>query len=512
MADGFDAYFKWLGIPPAEQPPSHYRLLGVPELVDDPDVIESAADQRMSHLRGLQTGKNAAHAQRLLNEVSQARVCLLNAEQKRAYDQRLRSSKPDVPKGKPPAAVPMSAESPLAAPAARPAPLQINTQGNQRGRAIWMHPAVLGLAMAGVVGLMLVVVVLWMRGGSGNEVAQNAPPGNDTPTAPNDDASPMESPAAKEANEAESQENGNPSGVAARGNPIDTPPADPAPAANENSPPAPPADSPSVDQAPADPAPAEPPPSPDPSPADPMPVTPAVGETRPSAPAESTADARLAIPSDEQQVKAFASINEVFDFAAAEAPPQQLKIAGELLAFGKKSQNNPAEKFVLLREAMRLAKAGGDARLMLQAIDEIGGDFEIDAPAVRQKMLIGFADEARQAESIRRPGPRRAAVRSRRGGGRGRVCRGATRPRQQVPQGGLRSPQADRSVVRKLAGDSVRPGGGQDKPRRRRGESEAGALVLFRAARLASRLAIPGEGERRATAVARQTRARFARR
>jgi WD40 repeat protein len=132
-----------------------------------------------------------------------------------------------------------------------------------------------------------------------------------------------------------------------------------------------------------------------------MPVTPAVGETRPSAPAESTADARLAIPSDEQQVKAFASINEVFDFAAAEAPPQQLKIAGELLAFGKKSQNNPAEKFVLLREAMRLAKAGGDARLMLQAIDEIGGDFEIDAPAVRQKMLIGFADEARQAESIR---------------------------------------------------------------------------------------------------------------
>ena len=29
MATQFDPYHKWLGIPPAEQPPKYYRLLAV---------------------------------------------------------------------------------------------------------------------------------------------------------------------------------------------------------------------------------------------------------------------------------------------------------------------------------------------------------------------------------------------------------------------------------------------------------------------------------------------------
>ena len=37
----FDAYYKWLSIPPDEQPPNHYRLLGVPLLESDLDVIEA---------------------------------------------------------------------------------------------------------------------------------------------------------------------------------------------------------------------------------------------------------------------------------------------------------------------------------------------------------------------------------------------------------------------------------------------------------------------------------------
>ena len=45
----FDPYHKWLAIPPEEQPPNHYRLLGVSPFESDPDVIENAADQRMAH-------------------------------------------------------------------------------------------------------------------------------------------------------------------------------------------------------------------------------------------------------------------------------------------------------------------------------------------------------------------------------------------------------------------------------------------------------------------------------
>ena len=29
MKQSFDPYHKWLGIPPEDQPPHHYRLLGV---------------------------------------------------------------------------------------------------------------------------------------------------------------------------------------------------------------------------------------------------------------------------------------------------------------------------------------------------------------------------------------------------------------------------------------------------------------------------------------------------
>jgi len=88
----FDPYFKWLAIPPEEQPPHHYRLLGLPIFLDDVDVIEGAAEQRTIYLRTFQTGPNSELAERLLNEVSEARLCLLTAEDKTEYDKRLHSS------------------------------------------------------------------------------------------------------------------------------------------------------------------------------------------------------------------------------------------------------------------------------------------------------------------------------------------------------------------------------------------------------------------------------------
>jgi hypothetical protein len=86
----FDPYYKWLAIPPNEQPPNHYRLLGVPLFTADADVIDNAADQRMTHLRSYQSGKHSAESQRLLNEVSQARACLLVPEKRAEYDAALK--------------------------------------------------------------------------------------------------------------------------------------------------------------------------------------------------------------------------------------------------------------------------------------------------------------------------------------------------------------------------------------------------------------------------------------
>ena len=88
----FDAYHQWLGIPPGEQPPNHYRLLGVPLFESDPDVIETAAQRQTVFLRTLQLGPQAELAERTLNAVARARVTLLNVDQKAAYDDKLRQS------------------------------------------------------------------------------------------------------------------------------------------------------------------------------------------------------------------------------------------------------------------------------------------------------------------------------------------------------------------------------------------------------------------------------------
>ena len=39
MMTNFDAYYHWLGIPPKDQPPNHYRMLGIELFEDNRDVI-----------------------------------------------------------------------------------------------------------------------------------------------------------------------------------------------------------------------------------------------------------------------------------------------------------------------------------------------------------------------------------------------------------------------------------------------------------------------------------------
>ena len=86
----FDAYYKWLGIPPRDQPPNYYRLLNIDLFESDLDVIEGAADRAMGYVRQYQSGEQAALAAKLLNEISTARLCLLKPDAKSTYDAKLR--------------------------------------------------------------------------------------------------------------------------------------------------------------------------------------------------------------------------------------------------------------------------------------------------------------------------------------------------------------------------------------------------------------------------------------
>jgi hypothetical protein len=93
MSNGFDPYYQWLGIAPKDQPPNHYRLLGLDLFEGHPDVIESAADRQMAHIRLWQRGPQGDLSQKLLNEITTAKLCLLSAAKKAEYDAKLRAEK-----------------------------------------------------------------------------------------------------------------------------------------------------------------------------------------------------------------------------------------------------------------------------------------------------------------------------------------------------------------------------------------------------------------------------------
>ena len=91
MSEVFDPYYLWLGIPPADQPPDHYRLLGITQFESDADVIRNAAEQRMSYLRTV-TGPRAKRAQQLVNEIVAAQRILAEEDAREKYNAMITES------------------------------------------------------------------------------------------------------------------------------------------------------------------------------------------------------------------------------------------------------------------------------------------------------------------------------------------------------------------------------------------------------------------------------------
>ncbi|MDZ7620613.1 MAG: SUMF1/EgtB/PvdO family nonheme iron enzyme [Patescibacteria group bacterium] len=406
MADIFDPYYEWLGIPPAEQPPHHYRLLGLGPFEENADVIANASDRQMGHLRGFAAGKHSHFSQKLLNEVAAARVCLLNADKKAEYDALLRQQlavpMPPIPRATPVASAVtpvgtglphvatdyLEADSPLPAYLSRSKPMVVTV----------------GAAAAFV---LLASLVWWLSGlgkspqpdPSGTELAQAelADPSPDPAavgTLPTTD--PVEP--SPEQPEPEQPEPTHPT-------PSDPLPTDPEPALppmtetpdkpteEPEQPDVPRPDSPEgpMVESPDEPVPAE-------IPAEPGPAT------VPSVQAEETPPpsmhvTRKPVPSAAEQQEVRRVLDETYDTGAARNPTERMALVDQLVGLIE-AGDDASERFVLLRRASELASDAGEGERMMRLVGQIADEFDVDRLRVQAAMLEGLSKKVATEDQI----------------------------------------------------------------------------------------------------------------
>jgi len=392
MASQFDPYHRWLGIPPEEQPPHAYRLLGIKAFESDPDVIASAADRQMAHLRNQQTGPHGDLSQKLLNEVAAARVALLNPSKKAGYDEGLRArlsaqSRPRVLRAQPldavvaapppavPAATPVRpspvpearpiAQPPEPTPAVPMIHVDDSVGASQRSSSL-LSAILLTVLIAGLTALGVMVLSPGRGPGpegglvSGDEVALQQPSGTS-------------SEAAQVAKDAE------PAAKAAP--PIAS--ADPSSQAAEKSPP-------TVEDRPTTP----------PSPPDQQAQERRPGEAARPAEPEQIEPQRLAIPTASDQAAVDKQIEEIYDFAAAKTAAAKSRLAHELWKLAERIDAQPAERFVLLRRAADLAAESGETELIFRAVDKVAGEFQVDPLTAKTKLLAKMDTDAAPIDTV----------------------------------------------------------------------------------------------------------------
>jgi len=375
MLDKRTAYEKWLGIKGHDQPPTLYRLLGVDALESDTDAISNAADSRMAFLKQFQVGDNAPLAEQILNELSRARVTLLNAEKKAAYDARLRQRIAAPASAVASSKVPsVSNVSPLPHAESLSAPMQPAPK-KKSNPLVWIIPA----ASVALVILAIVAANSLSGGGSSNNDAPKAITAtSETPKPPEQQVAAEPSPSPKSLDKPPTVV---PSHAVAP--PVEPPTPTPIPA--PDSPPVavaaselPPVDSKKPTSAP-----------PDETPKSPAAVTPS--PTEPSL---------IPVPDVSAQADATKLVKEVYskEWAAAKTADQKQALAKKLLERAMESGNDRVAQFVLFRLSKEVAEQAGDCESAFEAIDETAKAFQIDSAEARVDCLRKCAQAATTAD------------------------------------------------------------------------------------------------------------------
>lgn len=398
MADTFDPYYVWLGIPPDEQPANHYRLLGLRAFESNADVIDHAADRQMAHLRTFSTGERASLAQRLLNEVAAARVCLLDPRAKTEYDARLRAASSQRPGFAPTISPPANAPRPVAAIPLRPqaipvtlptatpvapqaaAPSPVIVSGGSSLRRSKRSSPIVPIVVVGVLAIAAAVVINAMNGqtpdgGDGTDKPSSVAADDGKPNRPNaQPKSPVETPRPPvDGSENASLPPQAPS-VAPMPDPLPDPPD-----------PASPADPPKVppigqrDESPADSPPvASPPPNDPPSVGPDAPFESLLDDPTSDQPPSTPAN-RLPVPDDAATAAKEKEIRALLSKEFAQTRPQEVwELGRKLLTLANETKSDPAGRYVMYKLAIDRAAKAGDAETARAAAERIAKEHEVD--------------------------------------------------------------------------------------------------------------------------------------
>jgi len=418
MSEPFDAYHKWLAIPTSEQPPNHYRLLGLPLFEADREVISAGAVQRMNWVRKFRKGPQAATAERLTQEITSVWACLLNAERKQKYDelfrQQLHLPIPILPPvissaeklATTPSAVPLgdstyingtAPASPvsfppdhadpfrLPSPTSSEVPIGVDVFARRPSKRRKQSDSamLIKVIIGGLVGLIVGYAILLLIGPENDflgllpkakkpttQVA-NTNVSKPAPTIDNSNL-PIVEPVSSSISSSQKPlaEENNPSSEQTIPKNIESVPDSQTPLA----------------QAPAV-AVEEPP-------------TSASPETKNGVPADENKKIEpavpkllLPVPDEAAQGRAAKLIAEIYKpaYDSDKTPQQKDALAKKLLQDGKETSGDPAGRFVLLRTAREVAAKAADWKTAFEAADELGRDYEVDVLDMKTSILTTVA-------------------------------------------------------------------------------------------------------------------------
>ena len=110
---------------------------------------------------------------------------------------------------------------------------------------------------------------------------------------------------------------------------------------------------------------------------------------------------RLPVPEESKQREAEKLVKELFKEEYSKTSPTDKKaLARHLLGQGRKSKDDPAGVWVLLREALNASIHAGDSDLALESVDAAANLFDVDALAMKTTALTGITKTAKTPEEL----------------------------------------------------------------------------------------------------------------